>query len=101
MLTPAQVVFDYFVSQPEGTELIRDDIAKSLSAFPKSHMMGAISQLKSAGVLIAKQGRYRLMEFARRPIARACSIDYHDISSRGYEAQELKRNFNIYERLNQ
>jgi hypothetical protein len=99
MLTPAQLVFDFFAGEPQGFDFSRDQIKTRLAAFPKTHIDGAISQLKSAGKLTVKDGKYQLVEGVKRPPAQPHSIDYHDTSSRGFEALEMSRNSKIYQSM--
>lgn len=90
MLSPAQVVFDLFSRGLNTYELSRRDIKTRLSAFPATHIEGAITQLKRRNILQSgkKQGTYALNGDARRPISDAASIDYTDFTSRGFKAAQ-------------
>lgn len=99
MLSPAQVVFDFFVSLPEGAEFTRHEIKIRLGAFPASHICGAITNLYRSRKLsrVPGSGIYKLVEGARRPQNDPILIDYHDTSSRGFEACEMRRNSKLFE----
>jgi hypothetical protein len=99
MLSPAQVVFDFFVNAPEGAEFSRHEIKIRLSAFPPGHIDGAISNLKRSGKLYRKpsSGIYSLVEGSSRPVNDSVGIDYHDETSRGFEAAEMRRNSKLFE----
>lgn len=99
MLSPQQLVFDFFTSAPEGSVFTRHEIKNALSAFPPGHINGAVTNLQRARKIlrVGCGGYYELNEGATRPANDAALIDYHDLSSRGFQAVELRRNSKLFE----
>jgi hypothetical protein len=96
VLSPAQLVFDFFAAKEEGVRFTKEQVALELRSYPKSHLYGALTNLRILGRLSLKSGVYTLVEGSKRPTAEKYSIDYHDTSNRGYEAREYRRNSNLF-----